>query len=96
MPAKKTPTPDFETAMKELEQIVENMENDQLTLDESLKQFERGVELSRICQNSLKNAEQKVEQLVKKHGELVIEPFDADQEADWRAHAGHWTNADTV
>lgn len=82
MPAKKTPTPDFETALKELEQIVENMENDQLTLDESLKQFERGVELSRICQNSLKNAEQKVEQLVKKHGELVIEPFDADQEAD--------------
>lgn len=82
MPAKKTPTPDFETAMKELEQIVENMENDQLTLDESLKQFERGVELSRICQNSLKNAEQKVEQLVKKHGELVIEPFDTDQEAD--------------
>lgn len=82
MPAKKTPTPDFETAMKELEQIVENMENDQLTLDESLKQFERGVELSRICQNSLKNAEQKVEQLVKKHGEPVIEPFDADQEAD--------------
>ncbi|MEN8710887.1 MAG: exodeoxyribonuclease VII small subunit [Arenicellales bacterium] len=82
MPAKKTPTPDFETAMKELEQIVVNMENDQLTLDESLKQFERGVELSRICQNSLKNAEQKVEQLVKKHGELVIEPFDTDQEAD--------------
>ena len=82
MPAKKTPTPDFETAMKELEQIVENMEIDQLTLDESLNQFERGVELSRICQNSLKNAEQKVEQLVKKHGELIIEPFDTDQEAD--------------
>lgn len=82
MPAKKPTTPDFETAMKELEQIVESMENDQLPLDESLKQFERGVELSRICQNSLKQAEQKVEQLVKKHGELVIEPFDADQEAD--------------
>jgi len=81
MPAKKNLTPDFETAMKELEQIVESMENDQLTLDESLKQFERGVELSRICQNSLKQAEQKVEQLVKKHGELVIEPFDTDQEA---------------
>lgn len=82
MPAKKNLTPDFETAMKELEQIVESMENDQLTLDESLKQFERGVELSRICQNSLKQAEQKVEQLVKKHGELVIEPFDSEQEAD--------------
>ncbi len=80
MPAKKSSTPDFETAMQELEQIVESMENDQLTLDESLQKFERGVELSRICQENLKRAEQKVEQLVKKHGELVIEPFDDDQE----------------
>jgi len=81
MPAKKSSTPDFETAMKELEQIVESMENDQLTLDESLQKFERGVKLSRICQENLKNAEQKVEQLVKKHGELVIEPFNDDQES---------------
>jgi exodeoxyribonuclease VII small subunit len=82
MPAKKTSTPDFETAMKELEQIVESMENDQLTLDESLKQFERGVELSRICQTNLKNAEQKVEQLIKKHGELVIEPFNDERDVE--------------
>ncbi|GBE07428.1 MAG TPA: exodeoxyribonuclease VII small subunit [Gammaproteobacteria bacterium] len=81
MPAKKSSTPDFETAMKELEQIVESMENDQLTLDESLQKFERGVELSRICQENLKKAEQKVEQLVKKHGQLVIEPFNDDQES---------------
>ncbi len=80
MPAKKSSPPDFETAMQELEQIVESMENDQLTLDESLQKFERGVELSRICQENLKRAEQKVEQLVKKHGELVIEPFNDDQE----------------
>ena len=80
MPAKKSSTPDFETAMQELEQVVESMENDQLTLDESLQKFERGVELSRICQENLKRAEQKVEQLVKKHGELVIEPFNDDQE----------------
>ena len=79
MPAKKSAIPDFETAMKELEEIVESMENDQLTLDESLKQFERGVELSRICQSNLKKAEQKVEQLVKKHGEMVIEPFNGSQ-----------------
>ena len=82
MPAKKSAIPDFETAMKELEEIVESMENDQLTLDESLKQFERGVELSRICQSNLKKAEQKVEQLVKKHGEMVIEPFNAEQNED--------------
>ncbi|HEC26821.1 MAG TPA: exodeoxyribonuclease VII small subunit [Gammaproteobacteria bacterium] len=81
MPAKKSSTPDFETAMKELEQIVESMENDQLTLDESLQKFERGVELSRICQENLKKAEQKVEQLVKKHGQLIIEPFNEDQES---------------
>jgi len=82
MPAKKSTAPDFETAMKELEGIVESMENDPLTLDESLKQFERGVELSRICQTNLKKAEQKVEQLVKKHGEMVIEPFNAGQNND--------------
>ena len=79
MPVKKSATPDFETAIKELEKIVESMENDQLTLNESLKQFERGVELSRICQTNLKKAEQKVEQLVKKHGEIVIEPFNTNQ-----------------
>lgn len=81
MPKKKSSTPDFETAMKELEQIVESMENDQLTLDESLQKFERGVELSRICQENLKKAEQKVEQLVKKHGQMIIEPFNDDQES---------------
>jgi len=81
MPAKKSSTPDFESAMKELEQIVESMENDKLTLDDSLQKFERGVELSRICQQNLKKAEQKVEQLVKKHGELVIEPFNDEQES---------------
>ncbi len=80
MPTKKSSTPDFETAMKELEQIVESMENDPLTLDESLQKFERGVELSRICQENLKKAEQKVEQLVKKHGALAIEPFNDTQE----------------
>ena len=82
MPAKKSDTPDFETAIQELEEIVESMENDQLTLDESLKQFERGVELSRICQTNLKKAEQKVEQLVKKHGEMVIEPFNVNENDD--------------
>ncbi len=81
MPAKKSSPPDFESAIKELEQIVDSMENETLTLDESLQKFERGVELSRICQENLKKAEQKVEQLVKKHGELVVEPFTEDQEA---------------
>jgi exodeoxyribonuclease VII small subunit len=75
MPKAKATAPSFEEALKELEEIVERMDSRQLSLEDSLQQFERGVELSRICQTSLKSAEQKVEQLVKKHGELAIEPF---------------------
>ena len=55
--------PTFESAMAELEQLVEKMEDGELTLDESLKAFERGVVLTRLCQNELKNAELKVQQL---------------------------------
>ena len=43
--------------MAELEQLVEKMEDGELTLDESLKAFERGVVLTRLCQSELKNAE---------------------------------------
>mgnify|MGYP001078155608 FL=1 len=53
----------FESAMTELEQLVEKMEDGELTLDESLKAFERGVVLTRLCQSELKNAELKVQQL---------------------------------
>ena len=55
--------PTFESAMAELEQVVEKMEDGELTLDESLRAFERGVVLTRLCQNELKNAELKVQQL---------------------------------
>ena len=55
--------PSFESAMAELEQLVEKMEDGELTLDESLRAFERGVVLTRLCQNELKNAELKVQQL---------------------------------
>ena len=55
--------PTFESAMAELEELVEKMEDGELTLDESLRAFERGVVLTRLCQNELKNAELKVQQL---------------------------------
>ena len=58
------------------------MDSGQLSLEDSLQQFERGVELSRICQTSLKTAEQKVEKLVKKHGEFAIETFQDASEQD--------------
>ena len=73
--------PDFETALAELEALVEKMEQGDLSLDESLKQFERGVQLTRSCQQSLKEAEQKVQVLLEKDGQPTLEPFDSDNEA---------------
>ena len=76
---KETKTVDFETAMRDLEQIVERLEHGDLPLEESLAAFERGVMLTRTCQSALKEAEQKVEILLKKAGEPAIENFDAEE-----------------
>jgi exodeoxyribonuclease VII small subunit len=73
--AAKEATPDFETAMRDLEELVARLEQGDLPLEESLAAFERGVLLTRTCQNALKEAEQKVEILLKKAGEPVIEDF---------------------
>ena len=67
---------DFETALAELEALVANMESGELTLDESLQAFERGVKLARQCQTELKNAELKV-QALSEDGELT--DFDPEQ-----------------
>jgi exodeoxyribonuclease VII small subunit len=67
--------------MAELEQIVEKLEQGDLPLDESLKQFERGVELTRTCQAALRQAEQKVEILTRRPGaEPEVRDFDTDTE----------------
>ena len=71
-------TPDFETALAELEALVEKMEQGDLSLDESLRQFERGVQLTRSCQQALKDAEQKVQVLMEKDGQASLEPFEDD------------------
>ncbi len=80
--AKKTKTPDFESALHELESIVERMEKGELTLEESLQQFERGVLLTRTCQQSLQDAEQKVQILLKKDGRSAPVEFAADDTPD--------------
>jgi len=56
---------DFEKAYKELENLVERMERGEQDLETSLSDFERGVSLMKHCHNKLKDAEQKVEILVK-------------------------------
>jgi exodeoxyribonuclease VII small subunit len=82
MPSAKAPkqeTPDFETAMRDLEELVERLEHGDLPLEESLAAFERGVMLTRACQSALKEAEQKVEILLKKAGEPAVEDFMPDE-----------------
>ena len=68
---------DFETAIRELEELVERLETGDLPLEESLAAFERGVLLTRTCQTALKEAEQKVEILLKKAGEPTVANFDS-------------------
>lgn len=54
---------DFETALAQLEELVEQMENGVLSLDQSLASYEKGVELAKICQQRLDVAEQQVKVL---------------------------------
>ena len=75
--AKKDNKFDFEKALQELENLVEKMEAGDLSLEESLKQFERGVALTRSCQKALADAEQKVQILLKNAGKNELVPFKA-------------------
>lgn len=73
-----TEPPSFEEALAELEKIVLNLEHGELNLTDSLTQFERGIELTRKCQEVLAEAEQKVHILTQQRGELVFLPFETD------------------
>jgi exodeoxyribonuclease VII small subunit len=80
--ARNTKDPDFEHALAELEKLVQRLEGGDLPLDEALKTFERGIELTRHCQTALKSAQQKVEILLKRSGQVEVEPFDSPDEDD--------------
>lgn len=76
MADKQSKTFHLEPALEELNQLVEKMEAGGLSLDEMLINFEKGVALTRLCQDALKTAEQRVEILLKKNGEESLEPYD--------------------
>ena len=78
MARKQQETPAFEKSLKELEALVTKMEQGNLSLEESLQHFERGIQLTRTCQQALKAAEQKVEILLNKSGQDDIAPFTTD------------------
>ena len=67
---------DFEKSLQHLEKIVNSMESGELGLEESLAQFENGIKLARTCQDTLTNAEFRVEQLIEKNGLQQTAPFE--------------------
>ena len=78
MATKKTKARDFEQALSDLETVVDQLENGDLSLEDSLKQFEQGVQLVRSCQTALQKAEQKVEILLEKTPEAAPEDFEPE------------------
>ncbi len=64
---------DFEQSFKQLENLVESLENNDLALEDALKKFEQGIKLTQTCQKSLNKAEQKVQVLMKKNNSLTLE-----------------------
>ncbi|HEY0179635.1 MAG TPA: exodeoxyribonuclease VII small subunit [Dokdonella sp.] len=69
---------DFEKSLDELEQLVVRMEQGDLSLDDSLQSFERGIALYRSCQNALERAELRVSQLLDPAAPAMARPFEPD------------------
>ncbi len=78
MSKKKTPPTSFEDALNELEALVEQMEGGDMSLEQSLGAFERGIALTQQCQVALRAAEQKVEVLTANTTDAPTEPLDDD------------------
>jgi exodeoxyribonuclease VII small subunit len=70
--------PDFEQTLAELEKLVVNLEDGNLSLDESLSGFKHGIELTRQCQSVLDNAQQTVEQLTNTEDQDSLKAFETD------------------
>jgi exodeoxyribonuclease VII small subunit len=78
--ARKPKSFNFEKSLAELEKLVETMENGEISLEESLKHFERGISLTRACQKALEEAEQKVKILMEKDVQASLVPFVQNEE----------------
>lgn len=72
---KKSPSNDFETSMTELESLVERMEQGDTKLEDALNDFEKGIALTRVCRQSLSDAEQKIKILLEQDEQAKPESF---------------------
>ena len=70
----------FENALEQLEKHVRTLEQGELTLDKSLAIFEDGIKLAKFCTKKLDEAEQKIEILIEKDGDLLKENFEVSEE----------------
>ena len=83
MAKKDQPNKKFEAALEELEQVVEQLESGDLSLEDSLAAFEKGVGLVKFCNQKLTEVEKKVELLVKdKEGKLQLKPLEEVSDGD--------------
>lgn len=80
MANKKTGSFNFEQALEDLEELVTAMEEGELSLEESLQAFEKGIKLTRECQSALKKAEQKVQVLINEDGDTEEFEFKEDND----------------
>ncbi len=71
----------FEASLKSLETLVEQMEKGDMSLEDSLKSFEQGIQLTRNCQTLLQQAEQTVQILLEENGEALLKPLNVDNES---------------
>ena len=78
MNKKTEPDPNFEETLAELEKLIANLEEGDLSLDESLSGFKHGIELTRQCQETLDNAQQTVELLTNTQDEDSLKSFEPD------------------
>jgi len=70
----------LEKSLADLENIVDELESGDLPLEKAMKKFEEGIKLTRGCQTALKEAEQKVEILLKSAGDEDLEAFEVDDD----------------
>jgi len=73
---------EFEATISKLESLVEKLEHGEFTLEESIKQYERGMALTRACEKALRGAEQKVLALTSDGRNEVLEDFSPDDDED--------------
>ena len=74
------PTLPFETSLERLEKIIKELEGGQAPLERALELFEEGMKLADVCRKQLDAAEQRIEMLVRRGGEVTAEPFTLRQD----------------